>query len=111
MSEAVRPVESVTLKRPLNITQRQHWGQLSCQNQTTGIARTACLPADAFCRFLPLSVPFFPGMQNADETSQPACAQSQEELPLKSKHLYEYQHTQATVEDERKRGRKGERKD
>lgn len=34
-----------------------------------------------------------------------ACAQSQEKLPLKSKHLYEYQNTQGTVEDERKRGR------
>lgn len=39
------------------------------------------------------------------------CAQSQEELPLKSKHLYEYQHTQGTVEDERKRGGKEGRED
>lgn len=32
-----------------------------------------------------------------------ACAQSQEELGLKSKHLYEYHNTQGTVEDERER--------
>lgn len=79
MSEAAGPVESMTLKCPLNITQRQHWGQLSCQNQTTGIARTRTHTytharthslSACWC-FLPLSVPFFPRMQNADETSQP----------------------------------------
>lgn len=83
MSEAVRPVESVTLKRPLNITRLQHWGQLSCQSQKVGkknmqrvhtralsllSIHTARLLADAFHCFL---FPFFPGMQNADETSQP----------------------------------------
>lgn len=73
MSEVVRPV--LTLKCPLNITLQQHWGQLSCQYQTTGIVHThththiACLPA-CWC-FLPLSVPFFPRMQNVDEKSQP----------------------------------------
>ncbi len=40
MSEAVRPVERVTLKRPLNITQQQRWGQLSCRSQTTGNMHT-----------------------------------------------------------------------
>lgn len=42
-SEAVGPVKRVTLKRPLNITQQQHWGQLSCQNQTTVSVNTSAL--------------------------------------------------------------------
>lgn len=72
MSEAVRPVESMTLKRPLNITRLQHWGQLSCQSQKIGKKtcnvythtpsllhiHTARLPADAFHCFL---FPFFLG--------------------------------------------------
>lgn len=54
-SEVLRPVERVTLKGPLNKQQQ-------CRRTHT---HTACLLmlSDAFCSL-------FPGMQNADETSQ-----------------------------------------
>lgn len=111
--------KSMTLKCPLNITQLQHLGQLSCQDQTTDSAHThacthtpthththshtypVCLPmlSAAFC-----SLFSWDAKCRWDESV--ACAQSQEELPLKSKHLYEYQNTQGTVQDERRRGRR-----